>query len=325
MKSMFAVLALSALVVCAGCKKEDDPPLPKIEGLTLDNFPVLDGSTSTDPLVRLIACELLGYKYQWERSPGMATWELSTWLPERFVQRKLMCSQTHNAIMNLMGDGFTGGTVPDIVFSARKMSADEKAAADLYGVTLIETPIALDALVFIAHAGVGVNSLTHRQLQDIYTTRIRNWDAVGGGTLDLIPFIRNKNSGSQELMESLVMTEPIPDGFYEDHYEDFQPVPSMYPLLTEVGHTPGGLGYTVYYYLEYIVRDGIFDELKTLSVDGVRPDRNTIKNRTYPFTSEVYMMIRSDLDRSSMAYKVYEFMRTEAGKRIVDASGYVAN
>ncbi len=301
-----------------------DVPTPLIEGLTLDNFPVMDGSTSTDPLVRTIACELLGYEYEWARPMGMVTWELETMLPESFINRKIQCSQTHGAFINLIEGSMWA--VPEIIFSARRMSATEKEAADFYGVELIETPIALDALIFIANNDVSVNTLTHRQIQDIYTLKTTNWNEVGGNGLPIVPFVRNKNSGSQELMESIVMTEPIPDGFFEDEFSDEQKISSMYPLVTSVEHQEGGLGYTVFYYLENIVRYGNLGYqggLKTLAVNGVHPDKATIANRTYPFTAEVYMIIRSDLDKSSMAYKIYEFMQTDIGKQIVGRSEYV--
>ncbi len=332
MKKVFLFAALAAVITVAGCGKEEEPPTPRIDGLTLDNFPIMDGSTSTDPLVRTIACELLGYGYQWRQPDQLVTWEISTMLPESFVKDKIRCSQTHGSITALIeGQSFlTGIAGPDIVFSARRMSADEKEWAKTHNVSIIETPVALDALVFIVpeggnghHANGGVNSLTHAQIESIYTAKTKNWNEVGGMDMPIVPFIRNKNSGSQELMESLVMSEPIPDGFWEDHYDDFQPVSGMYPLLTSVGSTDGGLGYTVYYYLTQIVRGGNINALKELAVDGVVPDKASIANRSYPFTAEVYMMIRSDLDRQSAAYKVYEYMQTAAGQGIVAKSGYV--
>lgn len=288
-----------------------------IEGLTLENFPVIDGSTSTDPLIRLTAAKLLGYNYKWEIPDMLVTWELSTNLPTTFVEQYLKRSQTHGSIINLIDGG------ADLIFSARTLSTEEKAYADEAGVTLIETPIALDALVFIKHKDVKINTLSHNQLQEIYTARIKNWKDVGGKDLSIVPFVRNKNSGSQELMESLVMKEAISEGFYEEYYDDFQHVPSMYPLLTDVAHTEGGLGYTVFYYLTQIVRGGVFDDLTMIPVDGVAPDHRSIANRSYPFTAEVYLTIRSDLDQSSMAYKVYEYMKSPAGKPIITESGYV--
>lgn len=118
------------------------------------------------------------------------------------------------------------------------------------------------------------------------------------------------------------MTEPLPEGFWEDHFNDNTTISSMAPLFSAVVHENGGLGYTVYYYLWKMMSWGE-GEIKVLAINGIRPDYATIQKRTYPFTAPVYLMIRGDLDRSSMAYKVYEYMQTKAGQQIVQQSGYV--
>ena len=311
--ALAVVLILSAIIVCTSCDKEDLDSQFKIEGLTLDNFPIIDGSTSADPLVRLIACKLLGYDYRWQQRLYMdGSWELSTDLPQAFVEQHLKSSQTHNAFINLIDNE------ADMILSARKMSADEKAYAIQAGVTLIEIPVALDALIFIEHPNNLVESLTHKQLQDIYTGGIRNWKDVGGNNATITPYVRNKNSGSQELFETLVTSEPIPDDFPED----FTMI-SMILLLSQVQLDVNGLGYTIYYYKENIIRDLI--NVRTLAVNGVYPDKNTIRNREYPYTSEVYAIIRSDLNKSSMAYRICELLQTRAGKHTISESGYVPN
>jgi phosphate transport system substrate-binding protein len=318
---------IMATIIIVGCGKEEEPHVPLIDGLTLENFPVMDGSTSTEPLIKIAASQLLGYKYEWGKAATSGTTsngELHTTLPANFKEQKLLSTQTHGSIENLID----GGT--DMIFVARTLSEDEKAYAEQKGVTLIEKPIALDALVFIVCNRTSfednytnpVNSLTHQQIQDIYTKRTTNWNEVGGDDLPIVPFVRNANSGSQELMKSLVMTEPLPDGFWEDHFEDDAVISSMAPLFSAVVDIPGGLGYTVYYYLWKMMSWG-GGSIKALSINGIMPEWDTISNRTYPFTAPVYMMIRSDLDKSSMAYKVYEYMQTTAGQGIVAESGYV--
>jgi len=242
------------------------------------------------------------------------TWRITTDLPQNFIEQKLTSTKTHQSLINVI-DGKA-----DLTFSARTLSPDEKAYAAEKGVTLIETPVALDALVFITHPDNPLKTITHEQLVDIYSARIKNWNQVGGQDLKIMPLIRNQNSGSQELMESLVMNGPIPEEFMEDH-EEFQIVISMHPVFTYVGGYPDALGYTVYYYKENMIRNQ--SPAKTIAVNGIYPDKKTIGDRTYPFTAEVYLMIRSDLDKSSMAYRIYEFMQTSAGKQIIDESGYV--
>jgi phosphate transport system substrate-binding protein len=309
---LISVLALSAILFCTTCKKEDNQPF-KIEGLTLENFPLMDGSTSTDPLVRIIASKLLGYNSEWDISSFDNLWYIQTDLPDEFVKQHLKSSQTHNAFINLIDKK------ADIILSARAMSPDEKAYSDEAGVSLIETPIALDALIFVVNPANRIKSLTHKQIQDIYTLRTTNWNEVGGNSALITPYVRNKNSGSQELFETLVLpAEQIPDDLLN---EDNWMILSMQPLMASVHSNVNGLGYTPYYYREYIIRDAF--TVNALAVNGVNPDKKTIRNRSFPYTAEVYAIIRSDLDKSSMAYKIRDLLLTSAGRDVITESGYV--
>lgn len=312
-KQIFFRLALICLVFIS-CKKETVNLPFAIEGITIENYPKVDGSTSTDPLNRLIACKLLGYNYKWEQALVMnGLWYLSTDIPQEFVTDRLKSSQTHNSIINLIDKQ------ADLILSAREMSPDEKEYADNAGVSLIETPIALDAFIFVANLSNPVKSLTTKQVQDIYTGKIKNWKEVGGNDKTIKPYIRNQNSGSQELMETLVM-----QGLkIADFNVDYEPeLPSMYMVFSTLRSDVDALGYTVYYYKEQIVRGKL---VKSLAINAVEPTEKTIKNRTYPYIAEVYVAIRSDLDKKSMAYKLYELLKSEAAKSVIAESGYIAN
>lgn len=349
---LFSALAL-ATIVHIGCNDGDDgfePPYESyeptyIDGLTLGNYPKVDGSTSTEPLNKIIACKLLGIDYEWG-SEYSVSGDYIFYIGTRGVipqvshdsvdmlNDRVKSSQTHNSFINLI-DGEA-----DIILSARKMSQDEKDHADAAGVSLIETPIALDAFIFIVHTGNAIKSLTAKQIQDIYTGKITHWNEVGGrwsiyedgwdentieyhrglaeGYGPIIPFVRNANSGSQELMELLVMKGLKIGEFAENYYEILF---TMAGPRDAVMRTPGAICYTVYYYKEYITESG--GGVKTIGVNGIQPNRQSIANRTYPYVAEVYAAIRSDLDKSSMAYKLYEWLQTGYGKQVIAESGYV--
>src|SRR4051812_29483523 len=51
------------------------PPHPDL-GITVDNYPKVDGSTSTQPLQTMVACKVLGANFKWERSGGDGSREL---------------------------------------------------------------------------------------------------------------------------------------------------------------------------------------------------------------------------------------------------------
>lgn len=55
-----------------------------------------------------------------------------------------------------------------------------KKRAEKSGVTLLYTPFAREAFVFIVNADNPVNSLTEQQVRDIFSGAITNWRAVGG-------------------------------------------------------------------------------------------------------------------------------------------------
>ena len=315
MKYTFLLIILLGITLFSSCEKEDSGFRNfKIEGLTMDNYPIIDCSTSAEPLNNLIACKLLGYKGYWDRDIISGLWYFNTDLPYEFIYERLKRSQTHNSIINLIDNK------AELILSARKMSDDEKEYAESAGVTLIETPVALDAFIFITNKNNPINSLTITQIQDIYTAKIRSWKEVGGSDNNINPYIRNANSGSQELMESMVMKDIEPSEWPIDYEHTItNPLHSMSLVFSTLRSDIYGLGYTVYYYKEKIMRD---DMIKSLSINGVYPDRNSIKAKSYPLVAEVYAVIRSDLDKSSMAYKIYELLQTRDSRAVIEESGY---
>lgn len=303
-------LALFMLLL-TNCKKSEVGPPFKIDGISTANFPVIDGSTSTGPLQNLIACKLLGIPYSWDYTPDFTSSIKPKYeaIPAGFnFWEYVKTSQTHNSFINLIDKN------ADLILSARKMSPDEKTYAESKGVTLVETPIALDAFIFIANPKNAVKSLSTKQIQDIYTAKITNWKDVGGADAAIKPYVRNANSGSQELMESLVMKNLQIATFPQEI------VSGMMPAFSSVQYDVNGLCYTVYYYKEMMVRN---PNVKHIAVDGVYPDKKTIANKTYPYTTEVYAIVRSDADKSSMGYKIYELLQTQAGKNLIAESGYI--
>ncbi len=320
-----ALFALSALLVYTGCDKHEEEPTesPYIEGLSIDTYPVIDGSTSTLPLNTVIACELMGLSYQWQENvEGQAvSWSMEPRIGKglrKKFDRVVKCSQTHNSYINLI-DG-----AAQIALTARTMSADEKQYAAEKGVTLIETPIALDAFIFIVSRYDSEINLTTKNIQDIYTGKVTDWAELDGktysGPAPIRPYIRNQNSGSQELMDLLIMKDlPYKDlPIYQETL-----IWNMAGLIDAIGSDYNAIGYTVYYYNEQIIRAK--HSLQAVAIDGVLPNVQTIGNRTYPYTTEVYAVIRSDTDPSSMAYRVYEWFQTTRGKIAINKSGYQLN
>lgn len=309
---------LSAIVFFASCNKEEPPKetFIGIENISFENYPKVDGSTSASVLNMMIACKLLGVKCEW-MPPGIwSEWVLLPVyeeIPEQyksFFEERVKSSKTHGAFINLI-DGKA-----DIILTHRTISPDEKAHADAVGVTLIETPITLDAFVFVVNRNNPVKSLTVDQVQKIYTGEITNWSQVGGNNAEMKVFTRPRNSGSEEIFRELVMANWEPADFPESA------IGGMAEVFSEITEHETGICYTFnnYKLLQARVPDS---EVPKIAINGIFPDENTVKNRTYPFISEVHVAIRADLDRNSMVYKLYEWLQSKNAISTITECGFI--
>lgn len=203
----------------------------------------------------------------------------------------------------------------EMVIAARLISRDEKVYAEENGVTLIGKPIAKDALTFMVNPLNPVNNLSISQLQRIYTGEITNWKEVGGNDEEINPYVRNRNSGSQEKFETLVM-----DGLTIGDFPELQVGLTMMSPYYQLEEDKQGIGYSPFYYYSVIVDNG---STRAIGINGVEMTKENIISNTYPYTTEVYAAVRSDIDRNSTAYKLFEFLTTAEGQNIVNESGYV--
>ena len=181
-----------------------------LRDVTISNFPVIDGSNSTSPLRYILMCKLLGFDYEWQSSPFIQNPEEAPKQVEpkftctederrELLTKRLLNSNTHQSFVNLIDDKV------EMIITARSISRDEKVYAEEQGVTLIEKPIARDALAFMVNLKNPVNNLSIEQIQGIYTGNIVNWAEVGGLDCEMKPYVRDRNSGSQEKFEMMVM------------------------------------------------------------------------------------------------------------------------
>jgi len=260
---------------------------------TRENFPRMDGSTSTAPLAEAAASVLLG-------EPREAVAELAMFNRTTQSFRNLANGETDILIVS--------EPVPE-VFEELRMQGFEIEIA----------PIALDALVFIVNTENPVNSLNLRQLQRIYTGQITNWSEVGGENKEIIAFQRNAEAGSQVLMEKLVM-QGISMSEPPMHYMP----QGMGELITSIQGFDGSanaIGYTVFFFAENM---GMAHGLKIIDVDGVSPNPETIRSGEYPFTNPYFAVIGAHEPEDSPARIMWQWLQSAQGQALINKEGYVS-
>lgn len=151
MKKTTVIIVIATLFVsfCSTRLLKEDvykPGPALIEGLILRKFSRHGWLNFDLPVDKSCSSKAFGLRWRMGKKTTLISDIIETNLPDDFVKQKLLLSQTHGSFVNLIDGG------ADLILSARRMSNDEKDYADKAGVKLIETPIALDALVFIKHA-----------------------------------------------------------------------------------------------------------------------------------------------------------------------------
>ena len=80
------------------------------------------------------------------------------------------------------------------------------------------------------------------------------------------------------------------------------------------------IGYSFRYYVESIVNDG---NIKMLSINGVEPNIENIRNDIYPIVDNFYMIYRKDNTNENIE-TIKEFVLSEKGQKIIEDTDYVS-
>lgn len=195
-------------------------------------------------------------------------------------------------------------------------SKEQIAYAESCGTEFEFTQIGTEAFVFITHKDNPISDLTTKQIQDIYSGEITNWKEVGGNNIEIAAYQRNEGSGSQSMLKR----------FMGD-------IPLMQPPTERVNMLMGGiieqvssyhsksnsLGFSFRYYVEGIIKN---PEIKMLSIDGVKPNAENVRNGSYSILTPIYAVTYKDNPNENVQ-KLLDWILSEEGQKIINESGYV--
>ena len=260
---------------------------------TRENFPRLDGSTSTAPLAQAVCSVLLG-----ETREEVA--DLVTF------------SKTTAAYYNLMA-----GQADLLIVG--EPNEEVLAEKETTGFQWEQEAFATDAFVFVVNEDNPVDSITVDQARQIYTGEITNWKELGGEDQEIIPFQRNSEAGSQALMEKLVMEgQPMMDA-PTDYIAGT--MGQLMEAVKSYDNSPGAIGYSVYYYAEEMQ---MAQGLKLLALNGVEPNPETIRDETYPLINPKYVVLPADAAEDAPNRILFQWLLSDEGQRLVAHEGYVS-
>jgi phosphate transport system substrate-binding protein len=254
-----------------------------------DNMPILDGATALYPMYSSFAKAVYTQK------------------DYNIYNSEVMCTTTSGAYNNLIE-----GKV-DIIFVARPSQLQIEDAKKA-GVELKLTPIGKEAFVFFVNSKNKVKGLSTKQIQDIYSGQTTNWKEVGGERDRIRAFQRSENSGSQTMLQKVMegkklMVPPkndvvsAMDGIIRNtaNYENYK----------------NAMGYSFLFYATEMVQN---NQIRLLEVDGVYPNRESIKSKKYPLAAEFYAVTAGSTNPNVEAF--INWVLGTQGQYLIEETGY---
>ena len=262
--------------------------------LSVDEFPITDGSTACIPLMAQMMADTTGRDLVEAQSTISVSTTAYAW--ENFG---LYDTDTQMLVVY---------EAPDYV---KKELEEAKAELE-------SKPIGRDALVFIVNENNPVKSLTQQQLKDIYAGKITNWKDVGGEDLDIVAFQRGEDSGSQTLFKKLL----IQGGELMTPPSELAPAAmgELVDSIADYNNSANAIGFSVYYYIDQMYSK---PGLRLLAVDGVTPGNDTLADGSYPLCNDFYAVIHPDAAADSPERRLYDWLDTADGIACIQKAGYV--
>lgn len=195
-------------------------------------------------------------------------------------------------------------------------SEEQKAYAEECNTTFKYTPIGTESFVFFVHKDNPIDNLTSEQIKGIYSGEITNWKQLGGKNEDIAAFQRNEGSGSQSMLERFMGDKPIMEPPKELRND------MMSGIIEQVSNyksKSNSIGFSFRYYVEGIIKN---PDIKMISIDGVAPTAENIRNGKYPVVTPIYAVTYEEQTNENVD-KLLNWILSDEGQYIIEETGYV--
>lgn len=189
----------------------------------------------------------------------------------------------------------------DIGLSSRSLKEEEKAQG------LTETILALDGIAVIVNPDNPVNDIDLETIAKVYTGEVTNWKDIGGNDLEIVLIGREAGSGTRDGFESITGTE--------DACRYRQELTSTGDVITTVAGNPGAIGYASL--------ASVKETVKVLSVGGIVPTEETVKDGSYAVQRPFVLITKSDAELSGTAQKFFDYITSSEVNEIISSAGAV--
>ena len=188
----------------------------------------------------------------------------------------------------------------DIGLSSRNLKDEE--AKELKG-----TVVAIDGIAIIVNPQNPIADLTIEQISSLYKGEITNWKEIGGEDAEIVIIGREAGSGTRDGFESITGTK--------DKCKYRQELTSTGDVITTVAGNSNAIGYASL--------ASVKETVKAVSIDGVKPSEETIKDGSYVVQRPFVLVTKKDTKLGESAKLFFDYVTSKDANEIISNAGAV--
>ena len=269
-KGLF-VIALAVVLTACGNNADGNNKTSKNASTTI----AISGSTSVGPLA-----EKLAFKYEENND----------------VKIEINQIGSSAGITNAING------VSEIGMASRDLKQEEIDSG------LIETTIAFDGIVVVAHPTNKVKNLTLEQVKKIFTGEVTNWKELGGDDLEIVVVSREDGSGSRDAFQEIV------------DYSSGELVRSAIiasgngNIKTTVATNKHAVGFVSFEYVD--------ETISTMDINGVEATPENVLKKTYQL-ARPFLFVHKDGSLTEAGQQFIDFILSSDGQAVVAETGAI--
>ncbi|KUG16671.1 phosphate abc transporter [hydrocarbon metagenome] len=197
----------------------------------------------------------------------------------------------------------------EIAMASREVTDEER---EKFGDKFQENLIGYDGIVIAVSREIydaGVTSLSKEQVEEIYAGEIDNWEELDGPDEEILVIGREQGSGTRDTFNEEIMGDKSAETPGVSTVAG-----SNAEIKTALTGSDQAIGYLGYSY----VQD---DSVGTISLDGILPTEETIKDGSYELARELYFYTYDEATAGAQSF--IDFMLGSKGRDVATEYGFI--
>ncbi len=295
MKRFISIVLAAAMALTMAACSQTEEPAPSTEPAAVST----DAATAAPSTAAPTEAQTLSGTVSTDGSTSME--KVIGALGESFMLANEDVTFTYNPTGSSSGITAVAEGRCDIGLASRNLKDEEVSQG------LNATILAYDGIAVIVNPENTVADLEMETISKIFTGEITNWSEAGGADGEIVLIGREAGSGTRDGFEELTGTA--------DLCQYRQELTSTGDVITAVSQNPNAIGYASL--------ASVKDSVKAVSVNGVAPSEQTVKDGTYLIQRPFVLVTVEGKELNPVAQAFFDYITSAEANEVITAAGVV--